>query len=176
MNAQTVPEDRAALPEVMQPDIPPTFHDQPTEPQSLDSAPLTEWGRRFLSGVRAQTQAVRDAAGRDEPATPSEIPARELADPNLVEEMLYGLISTAEMAGSWAVELRTGRARTLRPMTPENAEDLATAAAAIAARHVPAHLLHPDLVDLIRAGNALGSHLREGPLTMPLPSLKSESE
>jgi len=64
--------------------------------------------------------------------------------------------------------LRRTRGVDLRQPTEDQAEGMAKPLARLALRHVPAHLLNADLLDILSFGAATGAYLNDGPLTEPL--------
>lgn len=147
----------------------PRFRRPPRDPTSLpldpaqpspadpdpnpDSTPGLGLGVDAGGAAPARTRTGRSSAGSD--------PER-LA---LAVAATAALIGMAGLAAAAVVRWR--RRGRLRQPTDGQARAIAVPLAAIAARHVPIDWLTDDLVDAVRASEAVGAYLRAGPLIEP---------
>jgi hypothetical protein len=89
---------------------------------------------------------------------------------------IAGIVCVLTMGVSWLVMARTRGAASLRQPTKQQARDIAQPLARIAARHVDASLLHPDLGDALMAISATGAYIGDGPLRSRPTSTDDDQE
>lgn len=100
------------------------------------------------------------SSGGDNPA-----PAATLKD---LTAALAGVVGLVVAVAAFGVRARAQGQRELRRPTDDQLADIAAPIARIAKRHADVAWLNPDLLDVLAAGNAVGTYVNSGPLTRPI--------
>lgn len=175
MDTDVLPQDRprarddtgrsTLIPTFAQPEQVPDVAPLPAPAETIPAPPMLPPPRRGLRGLLSPRPDGPDG-------TPTENSSRGSGKRDPVDEadavlLLTGILGMLAAAAVWIVQSRSRGMLSFRQPSKQQSADIARPLAAIAARHVPAHLLNADLADVIHAGNATAAYATAGPLIVP---------
>lgn len=152
----------------------PSFRQPDPTPSPLPPESLPPWTGPSPSQSQSEGPGSWSDDGPDAPSDASKAPgtrtggSSRVSKPTIDEttELLIGALGLVVAAAAFA--LRQWARRELRKPTAAQEDRIGRPLARIALRHVPAHLLNADLMDVLAAGGAVGVYLNDGPLTEPM--------